>query len=210
MNETILSYPYCTVQISEILNCSMDNGVIGLMDPAHGPFVHDNFWWRRRKLKEKSRIYEPILNGFRVKTINEHNTGPYRLLGPGPTITMIDFMLPSYRIEIIQSGKWWVSTVTMITEISEQKCKLDFIIAWNCLLWLPFVRSIVRVCACRFLNQDKRVIEQQAIGLKYEPRMMFVTDADKPALWYFKLKEAHRNGSGIHPLKGPTILRWRS
>ena len=27
---------------------SVDHGIIGLMDPAHGPFVHQAWWWRKR------------------------------------------------------------------------------------------------------------------------------------------------------------------
>ena len=28
------------------LPCNVDHGIIGLMDPAHGPFVHQAWWWR--------------------------------------------------------------------------------------------------------------------------------------------------------------------
>ena len=31
------------------LNCSMDTAIVGLMDPAHGPFVHQSWWWRSRR-----------------------------------------------------------------------------------------------------------------------------------------------------------------
>ena len=30
------------------LPCNVDHGIIGLMDPAHGPFVHQAWWWRSR------------------------------------------------------------------------------------------------------------------------------------------------------------------
>ena len=29
-----------------IFSCPIDHAVIGLMDPAHGPFVHRSWWWR--------------------------------------------------------------------------------------------------------------------------------------------------------------------
>ena len=29
--------------------CHIDHAVIGLMDPAHGPFVHQSWWWRSRR-----------------------------------------------------------------------------------------------------------------------------------------------------------------
>ena len=31
------------------LPCNVDHGIIGLMDPAHGPFVHQAWWWRSGK-----------------------------------------------------------------------------------------------------------------------------------------------------------------
>ena len=49
------------------LPCSVDHGIIGLMDPAHGPFVHQAWWWRtRRSIREKAKQFEPIPNGFRM------------------------------------------------------------------------------------------------------------------------------------------------
>ena len=35
------------------------------------------------------------------------------------------------------------------------------------------------------------MIEKQALGLKYEDRMMLVDDADRQARWYFELKAAY-------------------
>jgi hypothetical protein len=59
------------------------------------------------------------------------------------------------------------------------------------------------------------VIKKQALGLKYEDRMMLVDDADRQARWYFELKAAYleslRTGEPMKgPLAGPITLRWRS
>jgi len=59
------------------------------------------------------------------------------------------------------------------------------------------------------------VIELQKPGLKVQPRMMLVDDADRQARWYFQLKSAYlaSQQSGMpmqHPLEGPITLRWRS
>ena len=48
---------------------------------------------------------------------------------------------------------------------------------------------------------------QQAEGLKHDPRLMLIDDADRPAKWYFALKanllEARRSGAPIvHPMTG--------
>ena len=47
--------------LSADLACSMDHGIVGLMDPAHGPFVHQSWWWRsRRSIRDKEKTFEPI------------------------------------------------------------------------------------------------------------------------------------------------------
>jgi hypothetical protein len=51
--------------------------------------------------------------------------------------------------------------------------------------------------------------------LKHNPRWMLIDDADRPAKWYFALKqnliESRRGGVEIvHPMDGPVTLRWKS
>jgi hypothetical protein len=66
-----------------------------------------------------------------------------------------------------------------------------------------------------FVRQDQVTMIQQAEGLKYDPALMLIDDADKPAKWYFALKQARLDaektgGEMKHPLDGPVTLRWRS
>src|SRR4029077_7522480 len=47
------------------LDCELpshiDHGIIGLMDPAHGPFVHSSWFWRSRgSIHPKEKKFEPI------------------------------------------------------------------------------------------------------------------------------------------------------
>ena len=55
---------------------------------------------------------------------------------------------------------------------------------------------------------------QQAQGLRFNPSLMLIDDADRPAKWYFALKQARlqmaANGAFEHPLSGPVTLHWRS
>ena len=51
---------------------------------------------------------------------------------------------------------------------------------------------------------------EQAQGLRSNPGLMLIDDADKPAKWYFALKQRRLTGEGEHPLKGPVELHWRS
>ena len=202
------------------LPCGVDQAIIGLMDPAHGPFVHRAWWWRsRRSIREKQKQFEPIPDGFRMSPhAPSANSAPYKilkLLTGEPATTMIDFVLPNQRFEQIRAGRYWLSSRTTVTPIRSDLCRLDFCAAWNILTWFPVVSFIIHVFGPRFIRQDTQVIEKQALGLKYEDRMMLVDDADRQARWYFELKaaylESRRTGAQIkNPLENPVMLRWRS
>jgi len=84
------------------LPCGVDQAIIGLMDPAHGPFVHQAWWWRsRHSIREKQKQFEPIPNGFRMSAhAPSANSAPYKilkLLTGEPATTMIDFVLRARR-----------------------------------------------------------------------------------------------------------------
>ncbi len=202
------------------LPCSVDHGVIGLMDPAHGPFVHQAWWWRsQRSIRDKAKQFEPIPNGFRMSPhAPSANSAPYKLLKlitGEPATTTIDFVLPNQRFEQIRAGKYWLSSRTTVTPVQRNLCRLDFVAAWNILPWFPIVSFIIHVLGPRFIRQDTEVIEKQGLGLQYDDRMMLVDDADRQARWYFDLKaaylESQRSGEPLrHPITGPVTLRWRS
>lgn len=194
----------------------VDHGIIGLMDPAHGPFVHQSWYWRsRRSIHEKEKKFEPIPNGFRMSPhAPSANSAPYRMLQRytgEPVTTTIDFVLPNIRTEEIRSGRLWFSSRATVTPVRRDLCRIDFVAAWNLLLpaW------IFRIFAEKFLRQDQQTMIQQAEGLKHNPRLMLIDDADRPAKWYFGLKanllESRRTGEPMrHPMDGPVTLHWRS
>ena len=214
------SKSYKIAYLSAELPCGVDQAIIGLMDPAHGPFVHQAWWWRsRRSIREKAKQFEPIPNGFRMSPhAPSANSAPYKLLKfitGEPATTMIDFVLPNQRFEQIRAGRYWLSSRTTVTPVRHDLCRLDFVAAWNILPWFPIVSYIIHVFGPRFIRQDTEVIKKQALGLKYEDRMMLVDDADRQARWYFELKSAYlesqRTGEPMrHPVAGPVTLRWRS
>jgi phenylpropionate dioxygenase-like ring-hydroxylating dioxygenase large terminal subunit len=211
---------YRIAHLSAELPCSVDHGIIGLMDPAHGPFVHQAWWWRsRRSIRDKSKQFEPIPNGFRMSPHTPSaNSAPYKLLkliAGEPGTTTIDFVLPNQRFEQIRAGRYWLTSRTTVTPIRTGHCRLDFCAAWNIVPYFPIVSFIIRVLGPRFIRQDTEVIKKQAIGLEYEDRMMLVDDADRQARWYFELKAAYlasrRTGEPMrHPFSGPVTLHWRS
>lgn len=214
------SSPYRKVHISTILDCTIDDGIVGLMDPAHGPFVHQSSWWRTKaSIHEKAKTFEPLPRGFRmVPHEPSKNSGPYKLLNffyGGPMTTTIDFVLPNQRFEFVQCGSLFVSTRATVTPVTDQQCRIDFTAAWNCLSWMPFTKSLFRHFANIFLRQDREAMERQAVGLRYKPALMLIDDADTPAKWYYKLKAAHlasiQTGQPFdHPLKERVTLRWKS
>jgi phenylpropionate dioxygenase-like ring-hydroxylating dioxygenase large terminal subunit len=194
----------------------IDHGIIGLMDPAHGPFVHQSWFWRSKKsIHEKSKQFEPIPLGFRMsKHSPSTNSAPYQLLKKmtGETVTTtIDFVLPNMRFEEIHSGKLWFSSRATVTPVRRDLCRIDFVAAWNLALPVAIFRAFAKV----FLRQDQQTMIQQAEGLKYNPRLMLIDDADRPAKWYFGLKqnllESRRSGAPmVHPMDGPVTLHWKS
>ncbi len=199
------------------LPAHVDHGIIGLMDPAHGPFVHQSWFWRSRgSIHEKQKQFEPIPNGFRMSPHSpSSNSLPYQILKKRtgePVTTTIDFILPNRRLEEIHSGKLWFSSQTTVTPVRRDLCRIDFVAAWN-LFFLPV--SIFRIFGKIFLRQDQDTMIQQAEGLKHNPHLMLIDDADRPAKWYFALKstliESRRTGETLpHPMGGPVTLHWRS
>jgi phenylpropionate dioxygenase-like ring-hydroxylating dioxygenase large terminal subunit len=200
---------------------SIDHGIIGLMDPAHGPFVHQAWWWRsRHSIHEKQKNFEPIPNGFRMSAHTpSSNSAPYKLLrlyvDADSITTTIDFVLPNLRREIIRAGKYWFSSLTTVTPITRNQCRIDVVAAWNIFRWLPFGPQLLKFVFAKFVEQDRRTMELQAEGLRHNPHLMLIDDADRPAKWYFQLKAAHleakRTGQAMrHPMAGPVTLKWRS
>jgi phenylpropionate dioxygenase-like ring-hydroxylating dioxygenase large terminal subunit len=213
------SRKYKITHLSAELPSNVDHGVIGLMDPAHGPFVHQSWWWRtRRSIHEKQKTFEPTPMGFRIATHTPSaNSGAYKLLrfyGDAIT-TSIEFTLPNIRVEQIRIGDHWVVNRAVVTPIDQNHCRIDFCAAWNIFRWVPFVKSIFNVFAREFLRQDQSTMELQAEGLRFKPPLMLIDDADRLGKWYFQLKNAYvrakKTGSAMeHPMAGPVTLRWRS
>jgi phenylpropionate dioxygenase-like ring-hydroxylating dioxygenase large terminal subunit len=203
------------------LPSNVDHGIIGLMDPAHGPFVHAAWWWRKRaSIHEKEKHFEPIPLGFRMSAHQpSKNSAPYRLLrwyaGDAAVTTTIDFVLPNLRYETIRAGKYWFASLTTVTPITRDCCRIDVAAAWNIFRFAPLAMTVARYFGKKFVEQDRQTMVQQAQGLKHDPSLMLIDDADKPAKWYFQLKSAHleakRSGRPFrHPIADPTTLHWRS
>jgi phenylpropionate dioxygenase-like ring-hydroxylating dioxygenase large terminal subunit len=193
---------------------AIDHAVVGLMDPAHGPFVHRAWWWRsRRSIQAKAKAFAPSPWGF---TMSRHrpsaNSRAYRLLGGMPE-TEIVFRLPSVRIEHTRAGRHLVGNLTAITPIDDRTTEINHCIYWTS-PWLGPLKPLLRPYVRAFLNQDRAIMERQSQGLRFEPPLMLIDDADTQAKWYYRLKREYRRARAEdrpfeNPLK-PRTLEWRS
>ncbi len=195
--------------------CHIDQAAIGLMDPAHGPYIHTSWWWRSgpRQFRVKEKRYEPIPLGFRLVPYNMPvSAKPYKLLGNNVSIE-ITFALPSFRTEILRGDRYSACLMTAITPIDETQCVAFQSIYWT-VPWLGIFKPLISFLTRRFLGQDRDVVIKQQEGLIYNPPLMLIDDADTQAKWYFRLKQEYeRSLLENRPFKNPVeskILRWRS
>jgi phenylpropionate dioxygenase-like ring-hydroxylating dioxygenase large terminal subunit len=193
---------------------AIDHAVIGLMDPAHGPFVHSAWWWRsRRSVHQKTKAFAPSPYGF---TMSRHapssNSRAYRLLG-GALETEITFRLPSVRIEEIRAGRHAVANLTALTPIDDRTTEVNHCIYWTA-PWLSVLKPLLRPYVRAFLRQDRDIMRRQQQGLRHNPALALIDDADTQARWYYRLKQEYRRARAeARPFANPVTprtLRWRS
>ncbi len=197
------------------LNCHVDHAVIGLMDPAHGPFVHKQWWWRSEtSIHEKAKAFEPRERGFAMAAhAPSSNSKAYKLLGSRDRTTEITFQLPGIRTEEIRTGDKTVLSFTAVTPEDEGHTRIRQLFFTDKTSF-RLLSPILKLGAKAFLRQDARMVDLQAQGLRFDPNLMLIDDADTQAKWYHQLKKAwaKSNASGepfVNPVKAKT-LRWRS
>jgi phenylpropionate dioxygenase-like ring-hydroxylating dioxygenase large terminal subunit len=192
----------------------IDHAVVGLMDPAHGPYVHQQWWWRSSKKQlEKSKAFEPRDFGFAmVRHAPSKNSRAYRILGGAPA-TEITFRLPGIRYEHIQIGERQILALTCLTPITATRTRITQIF-WSDHGVFRAIAPLFRIGAKAFLKQDGDMVNLQNEGLKYDPSLLWIDDADTQAKWYQQLKKewlAHRaeQRAFVNPVK-PAQLKWTS
>lgn len=198
----------------EQFNCHIDHAVIGLMDPAHGPYIHQSWFWRSStSAYEKHKEFGPVDYGFRMKRHQpSKNSKAYKLLGGEPT-TEIKFTLPGTRVEHIKVGSRSFYAVTGLMPISQNKTQIIQMSFWD-IPWLTAVKPLIKAFSHVFLGQDIAAVNQQQEGLKYDPNLMLINDADTQAKWYFALKkEWAESTENKRSFKNPVTdvtLSWKS
>jgi len=192
----------------------IDHAVVGLMDPAHGPYVHRQWWWRAAgSAHEKAKEFAPSEAGFTMlRHAPSANSRAYALLGGAPA-TEITFRLPGLRWEHVTVGARQVLSLTCLTPVSENATQITQIL-WSDHPVFSLLGPFIRLAARRFLKQDGDMVNLQNQGLKYEPGLIWVDDADRQARWYQALKRewaasAREGRPFVNPVT-PATLRWTS
>jgi phenylpropionate dioxygenase-like ring-hydroxylating dioxygenase large terminal subunit len=194
--------------------CAIDQAVFGQMDPTHNAFVHVSWWWRKaRVVAEKAKDFAPAPYGF---TMLPHrpssNLSAYKLFGGAPE-TQLFFRLPSTRIEHTRFGKHWFVTLNTVTPTEGDNIEMCYAAYWSP-FWLTAVKPLLQWGLRTFAFQDRDALALQATGLRYNPPLLFVDDADTQAKWYHRLKNEYARATAEgrpfeNPLRART-LRFRS
>ncbi|NKB43455.1 MAG: Rieske 2Fe-2S domain-containing protein [Alphaproteobacteria bacterium] len=203
------------LHLRRTFHCNIDLAITGLMDPAHGAFVHASSVWRgHRDVRDKEKVFSPTPLGWRMdRHVASGNARAYRLFLGGAPETEISYALPGIRIEHATTGKATYCGLTACTPVAADTTAVHHIMYWN----IPggaALRGLVRLIARRFLNQDADAVKDMRDGQAFNPDTMLVEDADTQIRWYFRLKkewqQAQRDGRPFHNPIEPVTLRWRS
>ncbi len=194
--------------------CAVDHAIVGLMDPAHVPFVHRSWWWRADpNLKEEVKTFDPRPYGFTMRRHRlQRSNLVYQIAGQDPEVE-IDFQLPGIRVEQVSTRQNLICNLTTITPISDQETEVTTLF-YTTYPWFNLLKPILLPLTRMFLDQDRQMVIKQQAGLKYDPSLMLIKDADTQAKWYFQLKaEYNRAIAEQRPFVNPVktqVLRWRS
>ena len=197
-----------------VFEAHIDHAVVGLMDPTHGPYVHQNWWWRSAASQhDKAKAFEPRKAGFAMaRHAPSSNSYAYRILGGAPK-TEIVFRLPGLRWEHIEVGRRQVLALTCLTPVDETHTRITQIM-WSDHPAFTLLKPFIAMGARKFLRQDAAMVDLQNQGLAYDHALLWIDDADAQAKWYQALKRewiaSRAAGRAFeNPVKA-AVLKWRS
>lgn len=192
--------------------CFIDQAVVGLIDPAHSPFVHRAWWWRTAKLSPEIKWFDPSNYGFTMRRhrMSEAMGRIYWLTGGVPESEIV-FYLPGIRTEAIATAKYRAVNLTTVTPINDHQTDVTFEFYWN-VPWAFVVKPALYFLIPAFLGQDRDVVIKQQKGLKHESVLRLIKDSDMLARWYYQLKAEYRRSQVedrefVSPVKTQQ-LRW--
>lgn len=203
--------------IEDVFNAHMDDAVVGLMDPAHVPFVHNQWWWRPPStgLKLKEKLFIPADRGW---AIDRHrpsaNSLLYKWLFGAAVETEIRFQLPGFRWEIISNDRARLLTLTCLTPEGPKRTRITQLTWWTGAPLLNLGIPLAKPMARKFLRQDGDMVDLQNLGMAHQKAMLWIDDIDVQAKWYQQLKREwvsarHQSRAFVNPIQ-PVTLRWMS
>ena len=103
--------------------------------------------------------------------------------------------------------------LTCLTPVTETKTRITQIF-WSDHWIFDLIRPFLRMGVVAFLKQDGGMVNLQNEGLRYDPALIWIDDADKQAKWYQQLKrEWAKSRAESRPFENPVkaaTLRWKS
>ena len=203
--------------LTRTFNAHMDDAVVGLMDPAHVPFVHSQWWWRPPStgLKLKEKGVEPLTHSWAIaRHTPSSNSLPYRIAFGGDVTTEIIFQLPGFRWEIVENDKARFLTLTCLTPVGPKETRITQLTWWTGMALANLAIPILKSAGRKFLDQDGDMVDLQNQGMAYQKSMLWIDDIDVQAKWYQTLKKEWaaaraENRDFVNPI-APTTLRWNS
>jgi phenylpropionate dioxygenase-like ring-hydroxylating dioxygenase large terminal subunit len=194
---------------------SIDDASFSIMDPAHIAFVH-RAWWlgkSKRLLAAKEKRFEPCEFGWRSDTHRPPRKSLIHRLFGAEVSTDIANRLPGLRIERIMGRRHRLVNLLVVTPIDDDNTQMIQCFWWT-MRTLDFLGPVIGRIAFRFLRQDDAISLMQREGLRYNPSLILIPDADTQMGWWLRLKAewtAHRRERRpfANPLK-PATLRYRS
>jgi phenylpropionate dioxygenase-like ring-hydroxylating dioxygenase large terminal subunit len=190
-----------------------DDAVYGLLDPAHGPYVHASPLWRSsRTLREKAKDYVPSPLGFTMLAHEPKNSAAYKLIGGGVQVE-IGFQLPALRSEWISNTANKVLGLTTLTPVDANSTRIRQIFYWQSPL-LSLVSPFVRPFTRGFLQQDVHIMTLRQRAAPWRLREMLIRDGDQLFIWYRRMKAEWADArAAARPFENPVraaTLRWRT
>lgn len=203
--------------VSRVFDAHMDNAVVGLMDPAHVPFVHSQWWWRPPStgLRLKEKAFEPRERGWAIARHRPaSNSIAYKAVFGDAVTTEIVFQLPGFRWEIVENARAKLFTLTCLTPEDADRTRITQLTWWRGAALLNLALPILKPAARRFLDQDGDMVDLQNQGLAFQKTMLWIDDIDVQAKWYQTLKKewaaARSAGRPFENPITPRTLRWMS
>jgi hypothetical protein len=110
-------------------------------------------------------------------------------------------------------GRRQVLALTCLTPVDATHTRITQII-WSDHPMVSLLKPFIALGARAFLRQDASMVTLQNEGLRYDPALLWIDDADRQAKWYQQLKKewtlSRAEGRDfVNPVQA-AVLKWRS